>query len=239
MSSSTSLSLLLVLLALSAGAQGSRSPASPPAPSLAYPGFDERYGIVPGTDLKTLVGRPSLIAMSAERYRDPETGERRLRGFGEAHGVYDIDLGQLRAVLDDPAGATSYAPRLLEARVEEAEGPRIVLYQEVGISFLGFRLSYRFRAEQLRDELGPGEVGYRIRLLESLDGNFFEAYTSWYAKEVLVEGRRLVYLRYYTRPGLRRTVIGLELIMKSFTPGELKGTLDRVAKEARRPAAAM
>ncbi len=207
-----------------------------PAAGGDYPGFDVRYGIAPGADLPALVGKVALISMTAEKFLDPATGERRLVGYGESQGVFDLSLAEIRAVLDDPAGATSYSPRLLEARLEEADGPRLVFYQDIGISFLGIRLSYRFRAEQVRDDLGPAEVGYRVRLLESLDGHFFEAYSSWYLKEVSVEGRSLVYVRYYTRPGLRRPPLGTELVVRSFTPGELRATMERVAKEARRRA---
>ena len=113
-------------------------------------------------------------------------------------------------------------------------GSRMVLTQDVGISFLGIKVAYRFRSEQLRDDFSPTEVGYRLRLLESLDGNLFEAYSSLYAKEVIVEGRRLVYLRVFSRPGLRKPGLGMELVIKSFTPGELTQTLGRAAIEARK-----
>ena len=113
----------------------------------------------------------------------------------------------------------------------------MAFYQEMGIIFLGFKVSYRFRVEQIRDDLSPSEIGYRLRLLESLDGHFYEAYTSWYAKQVLVGGRCLVYLRAYTRSGLRRPAIGMEFILRTFAPGEMKNTLDRVIGEARRRAA--
>jgi hypothetical protein len=222
---------LLLLLPCLISAQSSRS-----ALSEEYPGFDVRYGIAPGADLAALVGKAALISMYAEKFKDPATGERRLVGYGDAHGVYDIPLGDLLAVLNDPAGAVSYSPRLLEARIEEADGPRVILYQDIGIVFLGIKVSYRFRAEQVRDDLSPTEAGYRVRLLESLDGNFYEAYTSWYLKEVLVDGRILVYIRNYTRPGLRKPPLGTEFIIKSFTPGELKNTIERVVKEARRRA---
>jgi hypothetical protein len=213
------------------GSQSLRS-----ALSEEYPGFDVRYGIAPGADLSALVGKAALISMYAEKFKDPATGERRLVGYGDAQGVYDVPLGDLISVLDDPAGAKSYSPRLLEAKIEETDGTRVILYQDIGIVFLGIKVSYRFRAEQIRDELSPTEVGYRVRLLESLDGNFYEAYTSWYLKEVLVDGRTLVYIRNYTRPGLRRPPMGTEFILKSFTPRELRSTMERVVKEARRRA---
>jgi hypothetical protein len=223
--------ILFLILSALAGAQSTATLDTPP-----YPGFDVKYGIPAGTELKSLIERPSLIAMKAEKFRDPESGEWRLRGFGEAQGVYNIGFDQVRAILDDPTAARGYSPRLLDARIEAREGGRLVAYQEIGISFLGFKVSYRFREEQIRDDLGPGELGYRIRLLQSLDGTFFEAYSSWYVKEVIVDGRRLVYMRHYTRPGIRRPAPGLELIVRGFTPGELKTGLDGVAKEARRRA---
>jgi hypothetical protein len=224
--------LLLVLLPCVAGAQ-----VPIEADDGDYRGFDVRYGVASGAKLAALIERPALVSMAFRKFKDPETGERRLAGFGEVQGVYDVPFDALVAVLDDPTEAVRYSPRLIAARIEKREGPLVVMYQEVGIVFLGIKVGYRFRAEQVRDDLSATEVGYRIRLLESLDGNFFEAYTSWYAKQVLVGGRRLVYLRAYTRPGLRRPPIGTELILKSFTPGEMRSTLDRVVQEARRRAA--
>jgi hypothetical protein len=209
-----------------------------PCPSGAQnPEFDFRYGIAPGANLPSLVEKPALVSMAYRKYRDPETGERRLAGFGEVQGVYDLPLDALLAVLDDPTEALRYSPRVLAARIERRQGPLVVMYQELGVHFLGFKVGYSFRAEQIRDDLSPLEVGYRIRLLESIDGKFFEAYTSWYAKEVQVGGRRLVYLRAYTRSGLRRPPIGLELILNAFTPGEMRSTLAGVVGEARRRAA--
>jgi hypothetical protein len=227
--SPAAVALALILLSPAAGAQTAASPASPD-----YPGFDLRYGIPAGTDLASLVARPALISMRVDPFSDPQTGERRLRGYGDAHGVFDIPFGALLELLEDNAGALSYSPRLLGARLEERSGRRLILSQDVGISFLGIRVGYRFRSEQLRDDFSATETGYRLRLIESLDGNLFEAYSSVYAKEVLVGGRRLVYIRVYSRPGLRKPGLGMELIVKSFTPGELTLTLERAAREARR-----
>jgi hypothetical protein len=232
MAASSAIPLLLALLAALAGAQAAADSRQDP-----YEGFDVRYGVAPGAELAALVEKPAMVAMGFRKYRDPASGERRLAGFAEVHGVYDLPLAALLAVLDDPTEALRYSPRLLAARIEKREGPLVRFYQEVGVVFLGIKVGYRFRAEQVRDDLSAAEVGYRNRLLESLDGNFFEAYTSWYAKEVLVDGRRLVYLSAYARPGLRRPPIGTEFILKSFTPGEMKSTLDRVVGEARRRAA--
>ena len=190
-----------------------------------------------GADLSVLVEKAAIVSMAFGKFKDPDTGERRLAGFGEVHGVYDVPFDALVAVLDDPAEAVDYSPRVIVSRIERRQGPLVAFYQEMGIIFLGFKVSYRFRVEQIRDDLSPSEIGYRLRLLESLDGHFYEAYTSWYAKQVLVGGRRLVYIRAYTRSGLRRPAIGMEFILRSFAPGEMKNTLDRVIGEACRRAA--
>jgi len=229
MSTSAAPALCLALLLVAAAAQAQDE-------KTLYPGFDERYGIASGADLGSLLDRPSLVSMKSRRYWDAEAGEWRLEGRGEAQGLYDLDFAQLRAVLDDPASATLYSPRVLAARIEEREGQRLVMYQKVGLGFLGLKLGYSFRAEQVRDDLGPGEVGYRIRLLESLDGSFFELYSSWYARQVLIDGRPLVYIRYYSRPGIRRPGLGMDLIIGKVTPPELRSSIDRVAAEAKRRA---
>jgi hypothetical protein len=220
--------ILLLLLPCIAIGQA----AKPTQPNQAE--YDFRYGIPPGEDLASLLDKPRLMSMTVEKLRDPASGEPRIIGQAEAEAVYDIPFKALAALFEDPAGALSYSPRLLEAKNEERTGSRMVMTQVVGISFLGLKVGYRYRTDQVRDDISPTEVGYRLHLLESLDGKLFEAYSSVYAKEVIVAGRRLVYLRVYSRPGIRNPFLGMELVIRSFTPGELTSILDRAAKGARR-----
>lgn len=222
---------LLIAGALPLLAQDESQAAAAPDP---YPGFRARYGIPEGTDLAALVSKPTLIGMTVNSFRDPATGERRMSGFGEAHAVYDVPLQAVLAVLTDYPGQKQYSPRLLEVKVEYQDAQRAVVYQDIGIVFLGIKFGSRVRSEIIVDDLGPGEVGIRARLLESLDHNLFESFSSWYLKEVQVDGKTMLYLRTFTSPGLRNPFIGVASVVKSFTPPELRGQLAGTVKEALR-----
>jgi hypothetical protein len=202
--------------------------------SKEYPGWDVRYGIAPGADLIALLDKPALISMKVETYKDPGTGESRMNGFGEAHGVYAISLEEISKVLFDFPGQKTYSSSLLEVRVLEASLNRAVVYQDIGVSFLGIKIGSKVTSEILRERLPDGALGIRARMVDNPSGDMFESYSSWYLKEVVVEGRKLLYLRNFTRPGMRNPVIGMAAAVKGFTPGELRGQIENTVKEARR-----
>ncbi len=205
-----------------------------PPGSDAYPGFDVRYGIPEGTKLQQLLDKPTLISMIVKQFQLPGGGEFRLSGYGEAHAVYDVPLAAVIQVLEDYEHQKSYSPNLFEVRVESRDGKRTVVYQDLGMSFLGLKAGYKIRVEVDRDELPGGAVGLRARLLESVDGHLFESFSSWYLQQVEVDGRNLVYLRIFTRSGIRKPILGMAAATKGFTPGNLKGQLKDTVKEALR-----
>ncbi|MGO8694882.1 MAG: hypothetical protein ACLQMF_14565 [Rectinemataceae bacterium] len=202
--------------------------------AVACPDFDVRYGVPSGADLKALIGKPTLIDMQVKTFHDPASGELRLSGFGEAEGVYDVPLQAVLDVLTDYPGQKVYSPRLLDVKVEYQDQHRAVVYQDIGINFFGIKFGSRVRSEIIVDELGPDEVGIRARLLESVDHNLFDSFSSWYLKEVEVDGKEMLYLRNFTSPGLRKPFIGIAGILKIFTPPELKGQIESTVKEALR-----
>ncbi len=222
----------ILLVLLSVAALNAQTTNEAPQTKGAYPGFDVRYGIPAGTDLTALVNKPTLIDMQVKTFNDPATGESRLSGFGEAEAVYDVPLQAVLDVLTDYPGQKAYSPRLLDVKVEYQDPHRAVVYQDIGIYFLGFKFGSRVRSEILVDDLGPGEVGIRARLLESLDHNLFDSFSSWYLKEVDVDGKTMLYLRNFTSPGLRKPFFGIGAILKIFTPPELTGQIENTVKEA-------
>jgi hypothetical protein len=202
--------------------------------STQYPGYDVRYGIPPDTDLAALVDKPALVTMTATTYKDSVTGETRLNGFGEAHGIYDVPIKAVVDVLFDYPGQRAYTKSLLEVKVLEQGPRRVVVYQDIGVQFLGIKIGSKVTSEILLEALQDGAFGIRARMVDNPSNNMFESYSSWYVKEVVVEGRRLLYLHNFTRPGMRNPVIGTMAAIKGFTPGELKGQIDNTVKEARR-----
>lgn len=219
----------LALFAISAPILFAQTPTS-----ADYPGFDIRYGIPPGTDLAALVDKPALISMTSNFFKEPTTGERRMNGFGEAHAVYDVPMKAVLDVLFDFPGQKAYSSTLREVKVLEQTEKRAVVYQDIGVSFLGIKIGSIVTSEIIRDDLPDGAVGIRARMVDNPSGNMFESYSSWYLKEVMVNGKKLLYLRIFTRPGMRKPVIGMDAAVKGFTPGNLKGQLRDTVKEARR-----
>jgi hypothetical protein len=229
--------ILAAAVALAASPVSAQEAAPPPG-SNAYPGFDVRYGIPEGTKLAQLVDAPALISMIVEQFKDPASGEHRLSGFGDAQAVYEVPMAAVLQVLEDYEHQKSYSPNLFEVKVESREGNRTIVYQDLGMSFLGLKASYKIRVEVIRDDFPDGAVGIRARLVESVDGKLFQSYSSWYLKPVELEGKKMLYLRIFTGSGIRRPIIGMAAATKGFTPGNLKGQLRDTVKEARKRLAA-
>lgn len=229
--------LLAAPLLVGAAAASAEQPSAA-STTTALPGsaryVPPRNGIVAGADLTALARRPELVAMDMRRFKDPASGETRIEGGAEVHGVYDAPIERLVAAMDDRAGQLSFSPRLLGSKEELREGPRVVFLQDIGIEFLGARVAYSVRSEAYREDLPGGAVAFRTILLDSLDGKLFASTSSWYFEPVAVEGRPLVYIRYHAMQGLRRPGFGMEGLIKAFTPSEMKGLMATLAREARK-----
>lgn len=201
-----------------------------------YPGFDVRYGILPGADLGALVNRSATIGMQVTSFVDPSTGKKMLRGFGEIHALFDVPIEAMAASYWDFEAQPGLFPNLIEARVEASGEGWARVFQYVGVSILGLKVGYRMRLDIRRDELPGGAIGYRSRLLECLDGNMFESYSSTYLESVLVDGRPMTYIRVYSRPGIADPFPGTAMIVKGLTPGELRNSVLISLRDARRRA---
>lgn len=165
-------------------------------------------------------------------------GEKRVLGTGEAHGIMDAPLEAVATLLWDYPVLKTISPRLQEAKVEERSRDRVVVYEEIGINFLGIKIGYKLRLEALRDDFPDGSVGLRYRMTESLDGKLYSADSSWYLKEVEVGGKKMLYMRTFSTSGMRNPGLGVAGAMKAFTAGELSGQVEAVAREAMKRAQA-
>lgn len=222
-----------LLSSLAFAAAGASAQAGPPL----HPDFDTRYSIPAGTDLKTLVGKPALIDMRVESFKDPSSGESRLGGAGDAHVVVPAPFATIDRLLSDIEGQTRIFPRLKRSVVLSRNGNALVAEQEVGISFLGLFFGSRMRQEIVRDELPGGAVGWRGRLLESLDQGMYRSSGSWYYLPVQIAGREMTYFRLYSSPGVRKPFPGMAGLVKTFTPPELIDMLRGLQKAAAAAAA--
>ena len=206
----------------------------------AAPGTTDefRWGVAGGVDFAALLEKPIVTEMEAEPWKDPETGENRIAGWSELHGVFEAPFEAFVRVLTDYEGQPRYSPRLFSARVESREGSRVRVGQEVGVSILGIKSKYRIVVDYEEVRLPDGAFGQRSRLVEAPDGNLYESYSSWYVLPIEVNGKACVYVRGFSRPGISKTFPGMAGALRTFTPGEVKNLLTIYVKEARRTASA-
>jgi hypothetical protein len=235
--SRTCLALLSLLLA-QAGLHGQQYPLRQiPNAQGPFPGFDVRYamGIAPSSpDLAKLVERPTAIYVAGRTIVDPKTGFKVLEGQGDGHGVFDLPLEALADVLDPSKDRQGFFPGVLDERVVLRDGSRTLIYQMVGISFLGIKLAYPTISEVYRDDYPDGSVGFRARLVESLDGRLYQSYSSWFLVPVRVAGKTMTYARTYMRSGLYKPFAGADSLLKAFMPGQLDQIFNDNIHEARR-----
>ncbi len=199
---------------------------------------EHRWGVAPGADFAALFEKPVVTEMEAKQYRDSEAGETRIAGWSELHGVFEVPFEAMVRVLTDYEGQPRYSPRLFDARIEERDGSRIRVFQEVGMSILGIKIRYNMTLEYHEEYLPDGGFGQRSRLLSNPSGNLYESFSSWYVLPVVVDGRECVYVRGFSRPGLRKVFPGMAGAVRNFTPGEVRSLLGRYVKEARKLAGA-
>lgn len=194
-----------------------------------------RFGLPPGVDLAALLDKPVVTEMEAEAWEDPESGEKRIAGWSEIQGVFDVRFEDLIRVLTDYEGQPRYSPRLFSARIETREGSFTRVSQEVGMSILGIKSKYRIVVDYEELRFQDGGFGQRSRLVDSPDGNLYASFSSWYVLPVLVGGTPCVFVRGFSRPGIRKIFPGMAGALRTFTPGEVKRLLEIYIREARRP----
>lgn len=196
--------------------------------------WEVRYGVLGGAsaDLAPLVGKAESFSVDLFRLKDDPSGESRILGVGEAQGLFPISLkAAVAAVLDYP-NLKAISPRVREVKVLEATSSRYLVYEDIGINFMGIDIGYRLDAETFRDELSDGAVGVRSRLVKSHDGKLYASDSSWYFKELRLGGVLYTYIRTWQTSGLRNPGAGVAGVMKLFTSGELKSQVNAVAKAA-------
>ncbi|MCK7514766.1 MAG: hypothetical protein MZV70_69370 [Desulfobacterales bacterium] len=96
------------LLAAAALAGAADAAAAGPGTADEY-----RWGVAPGADLAALLEKPVVTEMEAEPWKDPESGETRIAGWSELHGVFEAPFDAVVRVLTDYEGQSRYSPRPL------------------------------------------------------------------------------------------------------------------------------
>lgn len=204
-----------------------------------FAGMKVRYGIAAtAAELAALAksGKAESFAVDMVQSKDPVSGETRVLGDGEAHGVYrGVSLERAFAVVVDYPNLRAISPRMLQSRVIDSSPGRWLVFEDVGISFMGIYMGYRLDVESFRDNLPGGAAGLRARMARSHDGRLFASESSWYFEPVRIGGEDFLYIRTWSSSGLRNPGFGVAGIMKMFTAGELKDQVNMVARIAAAP----
>ncbi len=212
-------------------------PVAPGPTGGPYPGFEVRYGRYSppgGQDLSLLIEKPMVIGTKVQTFIDEGTKGKVLEALGDCQAIYDLPIAAIAAVLEVDAKQAKYGAGLLDAHIDLKSGNRTIVYQELGTLFLGIRVSYLTRSEVFRDELPDGVLGFRARLIESMDGKLYESFSSWYLEPIVVDGRKLTYVRTFMHAGIRNPFLGAESIMRAFIPKQSSDMMSSNIKEARR-----
>ncbi|MDD3982160.1 MAG: hypothetical protein PHT55_08165 [Spirochaetales bacterium] len=201
-----------------------------------YQGFETRYGLaaspVVSGNISALVGKVETFALEVIKFKDQASGEQRLYGTGEAHGLFDVPMEAALAVVLDYPNLKAISPRVRNVKVLESADNRILVYEDIGINFMGISIGYVLDAEVFSDKLPDGALGMRARLSKSHDGKLYASDSSWYFRRVEVGGKAYTYIRTWSSSGLRNPGLGVAGVMKLFTAGELKDQIEAVAKLA-------
>ncbi len=227
--------LIAVLLAFAASvAAAAPGPAFQDQSVGEYKGFKVRWGVAAGAGEAGFPssGRPRLSAVDVVKFKDEASGENRLLGSGEAHGIYPVSLEAAVSAVLDYKNLKAISPRVREVRIYENGPPLWKVYEDIGVDFLGISVGYKLDSETLRDDLPGGAVGVRGRMLKSHDGKLYEADSSWYFTRLAVGGIEYTYIRTYSTSGLREPGAGIAGILKLFTAGDLRDQVASVAKVA-------
>lgn len=226
--------LIAVLLAFAASvAAAAPGPAFQDQSIGEYKGFKVRWGVAAAPEkLASLVGKAEAFAVDVVKFKDEASGENRLLGSGEAHGIYPVSLEAAVTAVLDYKNLKAISPRVREVRIYENGPPLWKVYEDIGVDFLGISVGYKLDAETLRDDLPGGAVGVRGRMLKSHDGKLYEADSSWYFTRLAVGGIEYTYIRTYSTSGLREPGAGIAGILKLFTAGDLRDQVASVAKVA-------
>ncbi|PKL07347.1 MAG: hypothetical protein CVV53_00125 [Spirochaetae bacterium HGW-Spirochaetae-9] len=203
-------------------------------------GWEVRYGIAGGTGgasiagapLERLIGKAESFAVDLFKWKDEASGENRLLGVGEAHGLFAVDPESAAAVVLDYPNLKAISPRAREAKVIESSASRWYVYEDIGINFMGISIGYKLDAETWREALPNGAIGIRSRLTKSHDGKLYAADASWYFRKIQLGGVSYTYIRTWSTSGLRNPGVGVAGVMKLFTAGELRDQVNAVGQLA-------
>lgn len=207
--------------------------AQPGPLPVADDGFDIRAGIYNNVNPKTLLNKPGLIEFEQYHYNDAQSGAKHLVGFVEMHAVYDIDPEIYMDVVLDIAALPSYMPFIQEARIVSSDYKNhwIAAYKS-GVNILGFSSIYTTLCEIFYEETDDGGKLYKSRLIDSPDEKMFEQYSSWYVSPIIIDGKRMCYIRYYNRMGMIDPSALVATISKSFSVPSAKDQLKATYKES-------
>lgn len=185
-----------------------------------------------GTDLATLVGRPTEIDSGVVG----EDDEAVAASFADVHAVYDVDPRVLRETIMDLDSQEQFVPHVEESRAERTgdDPPRWIQRIRIAVGVLFFEAGYELDNEYLVVQRDDDRFGMVFRMAESHDDMLADTYGSWYLEAVEVNGMRGTYVRYFSHVAFAEHVVGLRIALELFGLNNVIAVMDAYVDEARR-----
>jgi hypothetical protein len=196
-----------------------------------------RFQIASGTNVKNLVDTAREVEFFIDNFKSSE-GKKIVISHSDFHVVFDIPIEYIIMVFEDQDRQVEIVPRLMEYEYKIlSEGPPLLLEQTqlIGIDFMGVSATYyNLLLTEMGERNSNTKKSYGIRwtLIDSLDDKLKANDGSWYVEEVIVDGRRMTYIRNLNISQIQDTFFGLEFTLKSFAPSDTKKMFDAIKKDA-------
>jgi len=239
------LGAILLLFSLSSGLL---LPSAWAEPSATYEGervyaqerFEYRDSIASSASLSHLGRRPEkLLSVLDDPQNGEKEGERRLYTLTDFHAVFPLDLEEIIPVFLDMENEEEVYGRVVETHdISPGASPMAPHFQEVrtAFKFFGIGSEQHYILYKVPERISEDEFLIKWNLVESMDGQLYCYYGSWYLRRLEAEGysgESRTYVRNYARIGFIEPPRGFKLAHKLFSSKELRRFFEEVYRAAR------
>lgn len=216
---------LLVFVCTVAGAE---------EPSVIYRGrritpdnrFEYRDFVPSSTDVEKLTRQPEKITAKVEKSEEEVEGS--LYTLSDFHGVFPFPMEKLIPVFTEYENEHEIYTRMLYTKdLSPDKGPMEPHFQEVktGFKFFGVGTEQHYILYKKPKRLSENEFLIKWNLAESVDGEFYLYYGSWYLRQLppkASDSTPRTYLRNYAVIGYVDPPKGIKLAYKLFLEREMR-----------------
>ncbi|MBN1648527.1 MAG: hypothetical protein JW874_10900 [Spirochaetales bacterium] len=190
------------------------------------------------TNLEKLLLDSDAVTLKVENHPLPDY-PKAVHAYYDYQFIADVPLAKIRKVFELRDKYVDIYPRLIEYKwteISDSGNGRIILEDElVGVNILGIQSAYHYilRTQQI----DPGKYsgcGMFWQLEKSLDDKIARITGSWYLQEIMLDGRKCTYMRYYNETFFTKLSSAQKGILKQFTGSDMKKMFISIADAARK-----